>query len=106
MKPLLLVLTGILLLTASVGRTQERTAAPDAKPMMMSMQASDARLDQLVADLNAARGAGVDVRLDKVIAVVNELVAERKKMQGMMRMMHGEATPKDDHSAHHPESGK
>jgi hypothetical protein len=77
--------------------------------MMQSDQAADRRLDDLVAQLNAARG---NDRLDKVIAVVNELVVQRKSMHGtrmMMSngMMSGETTKKgDDHSSHHPEAGK
>jgi hypothetical protein len=110
MKTTLLALAGVLLLAGSVGRTEGQTAPPDGKGTMMtsmpmSMQ-SDTKLDQLVADLNGSRGASVDARLDKVIAVVNELVAERKQMRGMMRMMHGDGAPKDDHSTHHPAPGK
>jgi hypothetical protein len=104
----------MLLLTGAIGRTQGQTLPPDMKAMMadhqhqmmMSMQAADTKLDQLVADLNAARGAGVEVRLDKMTAVVNELVAERKNMRRMMGMMHGAGLPNDEHSAHHPDPGK
>jgi hypothetical protein len=79
--------------------------------MMASMQAADKRLDDLVAQLNAARG---EERLDKVIAVVKELVAERKAMRDMMAgrggmMMNREsAAPATggDHSTHHPDPGK
>jgi hypothetical protein len=87
MKTSVFVLTGMLVVASAVGRTQEKTAAPDTHSMMagrqqmMSMQASDKKLDDLVAQLNAARG---NDRLDKVIAVVNELVAERKGMHEMM----------------------
>lgn len=65
----------------------------DAKPMagmpgmMASMDAQDKKIDALVAELNAAKGTD---RLDKLVAVVNELVAERKAMHehmmGMMKM--------------------
>jgi hypothetical protein len=120
MKLSLLVLTGLLVVAGAATGHSQQPATPD-KPsmmadrsqmmaMMQSDQAADRRLDDLVAQLNAARG---NDRLDKVIAVVNELVAQRKSMHGMMRtmmsngMMSGETTKKgDDHSSHHPEAGK
>jgi hypothetical protein len=66
----------------------------DQKPPMMgmpamkaSMEANEKKLDDLVAQLNAATG---DDRLDKLVVVVNELVAEHKAMRehmnGMMKM--------------------
>jgi hypothetical protein len=122
MKTSVFALTGMLLVSSAVGRTQSPPAAPDTHQMMagrqqmMSMQAADKndkKLDDLVAQLNAARG---NDRLDKVIAVVNELVAERKGMREMMArhdgmmgaMMKNGAAPKtgDDHSAHHPDTAK
>ena len=110
MKPLMLALTGMLLMTGAVGRTQGQTSPPDTgtmmagrEHMMMSMQSSDTRLDDLLTQLNGAKG---NDRIDKLVAVVNELVAERKRMQGMMRMMHGGGAPTDDHSTHHPEAAK
>jgi hypothetical protein len=118
MKALILVLTGMLVVASAAGRAQNPPAASDPhpkmagqQPMMASMQAADKKLDDLVAQLNAARG---DERLDKVIAVVKELVAERKAMREMMAgrggmMMNREpAAPgaSSDHSTHHPEPGK
>jgi len=118
MKALILVLTGMLVVAGAAGRAQNPPTAPNQpatmagqQQMMASMQAADKKLDDLVAQLNAARG---DDRLDKVIAVVKELVAERKTMRDMMAgrsgmMMHGEpAAPAtgNDHSTHHPEPGK
>ena len=118
MKATILVLTGMLVVAGAAGRAQNPPAAPNQpatmagqQRMMASMQAADKKLDDLVAQLNAARG---DDRLDKVIAVVKELVAERKTMREMMAgrggmMMHAEpAAPGagNDHSTHHPEPGK
>jgi len=114
-----LILTGIALvaLTAGIARSQE-PKKPDMHAMMaqqdktmMSMEAADKRLDDLVSQLNAAKG---NDRIDKLAAVVNELVTERKQMRammgGMMKEMHGgmmqhatENKAGDDHSAHHPE---
>jgi hypothetical protein len=114
----ILVLAGMLVVAGAVGRAQNPPVAPGQpammagqQQMMASMQAADRKLDDLVAQLNAARG---DDRLDKVIAVVKELVAERKTMRDMMAgrggmMMNREsAAPgkSDDHSTHHPEPGK
>lgn len=88
---------------------ETRATMGGRQQMMASMQANDAKLDDLVAQLNAARG---NDRLDKLVAVVNALVAERKTMRSMMAGMMGSmmtapetsAAPKteDDHSAHHP----
>jgi hypothetical protein len=107
----------MLVVASAAGRAQSPPAAPshppmmaDQQQMMASMQAADRKLDDLVAQLNAARG---DDRLDKVIAVVKELVAERKTMRDMMAgrggMMNREsAAPATggDHSTHHPDTGK
>jgi|SRR5580765_4877177 len=124
MKTVILVLTGMLVVASAAGLAQHPPPASDPpakmagqQPMMASMQAADKKLDDLVAQLNAARGAD---RLDKLIAVVNELVAERSAMRQMMAgrggmMMNGgmmnkegAAPPKadGDHSAHHPPSDK
>jgi hypothetical protein len=118
MKALILVLTGMLVVASAAGRAQNPPPASDThtkmagqQQMMASMQAADKKLDDLVAQLNAARG---DDRLDKVIAVVKELVAERKTMRDMMAgrggmMMNKESaapTTGGDHSTHHPEPGK
>jgi hypothetical protein len=61
--------------------------------------------------MNAARG---DDRLDKVIAVVNELAAAHRQMGEMMSMHHGmmqgntnaparDSKPAEDDASHHPE---
>jgi len=90
----MLIFGGIaaLALAAGVAGSQETAAKPDMHAMMagqhqmmMSMQASDKKIDDLIAQLNAAKG---NDRIDKLVAVVNELVAERKQMMTMMSM-HG-----------------
>ena len=76
--------------------------------MMAGMRESDTKLDELLKQLNAAHG---DERVDRLVAVVNLLVAERRQMREMMAM-HGDMMRhtgaeapalEDDHSAHHPE---
>lgn len=94
MKTTFIAVIGALAVLAGVARSQEAAAPkPDMRTMMagqqhmmMSMQASDKKLDDLVAQLNAARG---NDRIDKLVAVVNELVAERKQMTSMMSMHAG-----------------
>ena len=57
---------------------------PDAKPkltheeMQTEMKAMDERLDRLVIDMNTA--ATPEKKLDAAIAVINEMVAQHKKM--------------------------
>jgi hypothetical protein len=98
------------------------------KEMMSKMEAMDARLDELVKKMNAATGSK---KPDAVAAVINELVAQRKRMReqmiamqpemmrhmmahmrmGIMKgmedsmakcpMMKTMAPAKDEHSAHH-----
>jgi len=118
MKAWILVLAAAVMASNAVGRAQSPPATPDMQAMMANhqqmmatMQAADKKLDDLVAQMNAARG---NDRLDRVIAVVNELAAARKQMGGMMsmhqRMMQGMTNmpaggpkPADDHSAHQPD---
>ena len=55
--------------------------------MMEQMKANDAKLDELVAKMNAATG---DAKVDAIAAVVTEMVAQRKAMRGHMAPMpHG-----------------
>jgi hypothetical protein len=89
----------------------------DHQKMMADMKASQKKLDDLIAAMNQATG---DERVNKLAAVVSELVAQHREMCG--RMMSGnmmmpmsmmqhtpEATgpaptgkPEDDHATHHP----
>jgi len=58
---------------------------PPMHGMPMSMTAQDDKLEKLAAEMNAAKG---NDRIDKLVAVVNELVAERKAMHDHMKHMH------------------
>ncbi len=57
----------------------ERQDAMQAKTKAMEEQ-----LDKLVADMNAARGSK---KIDKMAAVIDELVAQRKQMRDHMQTM-------------------
>lgn len=89
----------------------------DHQKMMADMKASQKKLDDLVAAMNQATG---DDKVNKLAAVVTEIVAQHREMCG--RMMSGNMTPmsmmqhapeatapaatgkpEDDHAAHHPE---
>jgi hypothetical protein len=112
MKTTLIAVIGALVVLAGVARSQDTsTSKPDMhammagqQHMMMSMQASDRKLDDLVAQLNAAKG---NDRIDRLVAIVNELVAERKQMTGMMAMHGGmmntmmQKKADDEHAEHH-----
>jgi len=63
--------------------------------MMADMQAAQKRLDDLVSQMNAATGAE---KVDRIAAVVTEMVAMHKQMSTMMMhggMMHMEQQPPD-----------
>ena len=53
--------------------------------MMAEMKASDAKLDALVKDMNAAAG---EAKINAMTAVVNELVRQNKAMHERMGQMH------------------
>ena len=82
-------------LLAAIGAKQVEQPAPAApqtpqmmmmhQRMMAEMKGADARLDQLVAEMNAANG---DARVDAIVRVVTELAARQKAMHGRMEMMH------------------
>jgi Skp family chaperone for outer membrane proteins len=56
--------------------------------MQDKLQAMDASLDKLVADMNAAKGSKeVDALEKPMAAVINELVAQRKASRSMMMEM-------------------
>jgi hypothetical protein len=123
-----------LLLSASVGNAQttghDHSAAPapgDTSPqaqaaanqhaMMANMQAAQKKLDDLVAQMNAAAGSE---KVDRMAAVITEMAAMHKDMCAqmmnggmmsmmMMQMQHGAASqaapgaesPDADHAGHH-----
>ena len=101
--------------------------AADQRQMMKMMAADDEKLAGLITTMNAAKG---DAKVAAMAAVINELAAQRTRMQAQMRMqagmmeqmmshmaaMHGpggmmnkkapEPAPgvsDQDHAAHHPE---
>jgi hypothetical protein len=118
MKTWILTLTTALIVSSAIGHTQHQPATSGThammanhQQMMAAMQAADKKLNDLVAQMNAARG---NDRLDRVIAVVNELAAAHKQMSGMMSMHHGmmqgsanapagASKPAEDHESNHPE---
>lgn len=57
------------------------------KEMMAKMDAIDARLDELVEKMNAAKGSR---KVDATAAVVDELVSQRKQMRQQMMAMQPE----------------
>ena len=87
-------------------------AAADRRATMANMQAEQKKLDELVAQMNAATGPD---KVDRIAAVVTEMAAMHKRMstmmmQGGMMQMHMQrgpmpATPPkaapDDHAEHH-----
>jgi hypothetical protein len=64
--------------------------APSGGHMMMSgqmmadMNAKEAKLDQLVAEMNAAKG---DAKVSAIAAVVTEMVNQEKAMHSQCEMM-------------------
>jgi Spy/CpxP family protein refolding chaperone len=111
-------------------KMMEESMMAHHKEMMAKMDAMDARIDDLVKSMNAAKGSK---KPDAVAAVINELVAQRKQMReqmmamqpemmkhmmahmrmGMMKgmedamakcpMMKAMAPATDGHSEHHPD---
>lgn len=67
--------------------------AANHQAMMANMQAEQKKLDELVAQMNAATGPE---KVDRIAAVVTEMAAMHKRMSmmmmqgGMMQMMHGQ----------------
>ena len=98
-----------LVLSAAGGSAQNATQHDHTTPpasqapamnhqaMMANMQAEQKKLDELVAQMNAATGAD---KVDRIAAVINELAAREKRMHSMMMMMHGGAAQMP-HDAHH-----
>lgn len=74
-------------------------ATMDHQAMMANMQAEQKKLDDLVAQMNAATGPD---KVERIAAVVNEMAAMHKRMNGMMMMMQGGAMQMP-HDAYHPD---
>lgn len=89
---------------AAAGASAAHAQQPDSMPrrsmmhgdMGAMMDSSDARLDRLLAAMNAAKG---DRKIKAMADVINELVAGRRQMREHMRqmmddgMMHGPGGP-------------
>jgi hypothetical protein len=104
-------------LTASLASAQAARGGqgimPERQKMMAEMQASQKKLNDLVAAMNAAKGGD---KIDRVAAAVTELVAQHQQMHmQMMPMMGGmmqqspapapaqpPAAGAEDDSQHHP----
>ncbi len=67
--------------------------------MMADVSAMDQKLDALVAEMNRASGSK---RVDRMAAVLNELVGQRKAMRDGMMQMHSEMM---SHMMQHMQSG-
>ena len=67
--------------------TMEKSKDWQAKheKMMAEMKAMDARLDENLAVMNAAKG---DQKVEAMAAVINELVSQRKEMRENFGPMH------------------
>ena len=122
-KPLMFAaVLALVVLTARPGQAQAANNDMAAMKqgmgaqMMADMKASQMKLDELVAAMNQATG---DDKVDKLAAVVTDLVAQHREMCGrmmsgnmmpmsMMRHTPEAATPapagkpQDDHATHHP----
>jgi polyhydroxyalkanoate synthesis regulator phasin len=91
-----LFLAGILLVAsgafaqhpAAGGEQPAQMPSMDCQSMMQEMQASskamDDRLQQLIDEMNKAKGSA---RVDRMAAVINELVTQRKQMREQMTTM-------------------
>jgi len=90
MRVVLLAAAFVGALTMAESAQQPRETAPDMKKMhqqmLAEMKANDAKLDGLVAAMQAASGAA---KVDAVAAVVTELVRQQKAMHQHMGQMHG-----------------
>lgn len=47
--------------------------------MMSQIKAMDARLDEMIAAMNAAKG---NAKVDAMATVINELISQRKRLRG------------------------
>jgi TusA-related sulfurtransferase len=86
---------------------QEPSMPKDCPMMQKSQATADDRLSTLIKEMNEAKGSA---KVDRMAAVINELVAQRKEMQAAMPhpmmdcpMMHdtsSQAGKQMDHAAH------
>jgi len=72
---------------ATPSSAAQQAPAMDHQKMMADMKAEQAKLDELVAQMNAATGSD---KVDRIAAVVNEMAAMHTRMSTMMtNMMQG-----------------
>jgi hypothetical protein len=64
--------------------TKAMRGQPMTRETMMRMDSADARLDRLVSEMNRATGPR---KVQAMVAVINELVAQRKAMRAHARQM-------------------
>ncbi|HSP15649.1 MAG TPA: hypothetical protein VLV78_12935 [Thermoanaerobaculia bacterium] len=106
------ILVTTALLVAASAMAQEHPMAPghaeemNCQAMMQqqadmtkSMKAMDARLDELVAQMNKAKGSA---KVDRMAAVITELVAQRGQMRDQMTTM---MPAMMEHMQHHMAEG-
>ena len=74
----------------------------DCQTMMAEMKASQEKLDDLIAKMNAATG---DQKIAQMAAVLTELVAHQKAMHARMTMMAHESAPLPNPSGEQPPVG-
>jgi len=86
---LLMMISVALWMSVPAFAQDEKPAAQDPgmkkgmhEDMRAEMKAMDDRLDKLVVDMNAA--AAPDKKIDAAVAVINEMVAQHKKMHERM----------------------
>ncbi len=106
---LLLILPAAILVSAPAFAQDDKPMGGDKgmkmkamhEEMQAEMKAMDERLDKLVVDMNTA--ATPEKKLNAVVAVVNEIAAQHKKMHGKMmhrweggRRHHGPGAGKDE----------
>lgn len=68
-------------------KMMEESMMAHHKEMMAKMEAMDARIDELVKSMNAAKGSK---KPDAEAAVINEMVAQRKQLREQMMAMQPE----------------
>jgi hypothetical protein len=83
-------MVGVLALTTLAPIGCAHRAPQGRSEMMQAMEQRQAKLDELVAKMNAAEG---EAKVDAIAAVVDEMVAQHKMMHEQMRKRHAEMHP-------------
>ena len=96
MTAMALLLAGVAIVQAQTGasqpqrpmmvdETQAASMMAERQKMMANMRAMDQKLNDLIAQIDAARGD--DAKIEAVAAVVKQLVAQRTQMHSQMEAM-------------------